>query len=117
VAKKKQSRRNFTAEFKRRAVERMRECESVVGLARELRINWRLLYRWKEELEAPGGAEAEQLGQREKQLLEENARLKAALADQVLQTSFFKGALQKIEAQRQNKSGSGRLASTSSCGK
>ena len=49
---KQAKRRRYSPEFKREAVRRMANCESVVGLARELGIHWILLYKWKRAEEA-----------------------------------------------------------------
>lgn len=109
-------RRIHTEDFKRQAVERMANCSTVVGLAKELNVNWRLLYRWKTQLAAAAeAAAAEQAALREQALQQEIARLKEALAEQVLQTRFFKGALQKVEARRQSGNAAGKPASTSKC--
>ena len=40
----------YTEEFRRQAVERMQECKSIRGLARELGINHHLLYEWRERM-------------------------------------------------------------------
>ena len=69
--------RKYSAEFKRAAVEQMSRCSSVVGLARELGVEWRRLYEWKEEL----ARQQDPAALRQQALEEENARLKAALAD------------------------------------
>jgi len=117
VSNKKRKVRQHSPEFKRIAVERMRSCQSVVGLAGELGINWRLLYKWKNELENTGVAPESTSASETRELAEENAQLKAALADQVMQTRFFKGALQRIEARRGSKNAPGNVASTNKCGK
>ena len=104
-------RRIHSEEFKHQAVARMANCGSVVGLAKELNVHWRLLYKWKTQLAA--AAEAEQAAKNEQRLEQEIGRLKEALAEQVLQTRFFRGALQKIEARRQSGNAAGKRASTS----
>jgi transposase-like protein len=43
--------RRHTLEFKRQAVERMKTCENIGELARELKIERKLLYTWKYQLE------------------------------------------------------------------
>jgi transposase-like protein len=91
----------------------MRTCESVVGLARELGVNWRLLYRWKEQL-SQAAQEEDPTAARERALQQEVANLKTTLADQVLKADFFRGALQRIEARRQSGSASGKPASINS---
>jgi transposase-like protein len=100
-------RRKFTAEFKKKAVARMDDCDTVVGLARELGISWSLLYKWKkEQLEAATRS-------REQALEDEVAALKSSLGQKTLELDFFRGALQKIAARRQ----SGGVTSTTKSGK
>jgi transposase-like protein len=116
VARKKSSK--YSPAFKRKAVERMRSCASVVGLARELGVHWRRLYEWKEEMADQGAVrEPDPVARREQALQEENARLKAALAEKVLEVDFFRGALQKITARRQRSNGSGKTASSNRSGR
>jgi len=43
--------RRHKREFKRQAVERMKVCDNITGLARELDIEQRLLYTWKSQFE------------------------------------------------------------------
>ena len=50
MAKKAKWRRH-TVEFKRQAVERMKTCDNVRGLARELGVQQKLLYTWKYQFE------------------------------------------------------------------
>jgi hypothetical protein len=50
-------------------------------------------------------------------LRKEVSQLKRVLAEKTLELDFFKGALQKIEARRQQKDGSGAKASTTKSGK
>lgn len=101
-------RRRHSLEFKRKAVERLQRCDSVVALARDLGIHWGLLYKWKRALEAATAKlEKDAAAEREAALREEIARLKNALADKVMEADFFKGALQNIEARRRSQKGSG----------
>ena len=53
---------------------------------------------------------------RERNSQGEMRELKRLLAEKTLEVDFFKGALQKIEARRQNKAGSGGKASTPKSG-
>jgi transposase-like protein len=117
VSGTKRKNRRYSEEFRRAAVERMRSCDSVVGLARELGIGWRLLYLWRERFETAARTAEETQSAGEAELRAEIARLKAALADRVLEADFFRGALQKIEARSQNKDVSGQTASTSKSGR
>jgi len=95
------------------AVERMRTCESVTELARELGVRPRCLYKWRAKLDLlESGEESARVtheGSYRKQVL----RLKQLLAEKILEVDFFKGALQKIEARRRKSDASGETASTS----
>jgi transposase-like protein len=101
-------------EFWQAAVKRLNAGESGSDLARELGINKRGLYRWRDRLQ-PG--EKKPGGQREAALAQENQRLKRALADKVLEVDFLRGALHKIEARRQRSGSGGAQASTTRSGK
>ena len=54
---------------------------------------------------------------RESTLRKEVSQLKRVLAEKTLELDFFKGALQKIEARRQQNDGSGAQASMTKSGK
>jgi transposase-like protein len=43
--------RRYSKEFREFAVERLRGCENIVALAKELRVSRRQLYRWRDELD------------------------------------------------------------------
>jgi transposase-like protein len=104
--------RRHSREFKQQAVERMKSCDNIRELARELDLEPKLLYTWKYQLEGRPGARHANLAvspseRRESKLREENQRLKAALATKTLEVSFFKGALRRIKEGRRNNTGSG----------
>lgn len=101
-------------EFWEAAVARMNAGENALALARELGINVRGLYRWRERLQ-PGKEDAQR--QREAALANEVQRLKRALAEKVLEVDFLQGALHKIEARRRGSGSSGAKASTTRSGK
>ena len=108
----------YSNEFRRAVVERMKQCDDISALSRELAIDRRLLYRWRDQLdplEKGEGPAPQSLG--EATLRKEVSRLKQALADKTLELDFFKGALQKVEARRQQSGGSGAKASTTKSGK
>jgi transposase-like protein len=107
-----QTRQQFTEEFRRMAVARMKSCGSVVGLARELGVRAKLLHRWRARLEG----RTKLAVPRQLTLEEENRQLKQLLAERTLEVDFFKGALQKIAARRQADGGTGGTASTTKCG-
>jgi transposase-like protein len=46
----------FSTEFKVEAVRRMAEAPSIVGLAEELGVRRKLLYQWRDRLQAEGSA-------------------------------------------------------------
>ena len=109
--------RRHRVEFKRQAVERMKTCDNIEGLARELELQPKLLYTWKYQLEGRPEARhanyAENQEQRaETKLQQENQRLKVALGEKALEVDFFKGALRRIKEGRPNNAGSGDSAST-----
>jgi hypothetical protein len=100
--------------FQLMALERMKHCESVTALAKELGIDRTVLYHWKNHIKAiEGGAADSPIRTLRKQVRD----LKRVLAEKTLEVDFFKGALQKIEARRQGNSGSGETASTDRSGK
>jgi transposase-like protein len=101
-------------EFWKNAVARMKGCENVVALARELKVDKRQLYRWRARLD-PGAAQ-QKAGEGEAGLRQEVERLKRVLAEKVLEIDFFKGALHKVEARRQGKGRTGAKASTTRSG-
>ena len=82
------------------------------ALAKELGVHRTLLYKWRERME---NKEGEPAGS-ERKLRAEIRELKRVLAEKTLEVDFFRGALQKIEARRQNKGISGGKASTPKSG-
>ena len=112
------AKRRYTKEFREFAVERLRGCENIVALAKELHVSRRQLYRWRDELdpEIPG-MEAAGQNERTSTLRKEVNHLKRVLAEKTLEVDFFRSALQKVEARRQPSSRSGEKASTSKSGR
>ena len=120
MAKKRVGR--YSLEFRRMAVARMSSTDNISALAQELGIHRDLLYRWRGQVEATPTAETPRLEEasedpRDAKLREENAVLKRALSEKGLEVDFFKGALQKVAARRQQSKGSGERASTTRSGK
>src|SRR3954466_2056062 len=108
--------RRHALEFKRQVVERMKTCENIHELARELKIERKLLYTWKYQLEGRPEPRHANLGitaedRKEKQHREEVARLKSAVADKALEVDFLKSALLKVKEAQQT-ARPGGLAST-----
>jgi len=98
------------------AVERLKQCDNIVELAKELGVHRRLLYGWREKLEPVESGEGPPANSRESTLRKEVSRLKRVLAEKVLEVDFFKGALQKVAARRQRSGTSGARASTTRSG-
>jgi len=118
MAKKAKWRRH-TVEFKRQVVERMKACENIGALARELKLQRKLLYTWKYQFEGRPEPRHANLGvaaedRKDKQLRDEIAKLKLALADKTLENDFFRSALLKVEEGRQKSFATGASASTMS---
>jgi DNA topoisomerase IB len=114
VAKKAKQRVGwYPKEFRRMAVERMKKCDNIVALARELGVARRVLYNWREQLDpAEVPEESAPQNSRESTLRKEVSQLKRLLADKAVEVDFFRGALQKVEARRQRTGSSGEKAST-----
>jgi transposase len=107
-------RKRYSRKFQRMAVERMRTCESVGELAKELGVTRRCLYKWCTKLEAvEPGEEAVRPSTHALAQRKEILQLKRLLAEKAMEVNFLKGALQKVEARRQRSTGSGGKASTS----
>ena len=51
--------RRHSVEFKRQVVERMKTCENIGALTRELKLQRKLLYTWRYQLEEAGTAPCE----------------------------------------------------------
>src|SRR5207245_3751008 len=111
VAKKRVGR--YPKEFRRMAVERLKKCDNIVALSRELGVHRRLLYKWRDQLDpAEVPEESPPQNSRESTLRKEVSQLKRLLADKAVEVDFFRGALQKVEARRQRRGSSGEKAST-----
>jgi len=110
VAKKRL--RRHTQAFRRMAVERLKACDNIVALSRELGVHRRLLYQWRDQAETFDHEESPPGSVRESALRQEISQLKRVLAEKTLELDFFKGALQKVEARRRNSGIAGEKAST-----
>ena len=107
----------FSKAFRRYAVERLKQCDNIVALSKELGVHRRLLYTWRDQLEpADGGEKPPPLNSRETTLRNEVSRLKRVLAEKMLEVDFFKGALRNVKARRQRSGNSGGMASTPTSG-
>ena len=115
---KKRERKNakYTEEFRRQAVARMKEANNVRALARELGIDKRLLYDWRERA-ADLSDQRTPANKKTRQQENEIKELKRLLAEKTLEVDFFRGALQKVAARRKQSSAHGETASTTKSGK
>ena len=114
--------RRHTVEFKRQVVERMKTCENIHALARELKIERKLLYTWKYQFEGRPEPRHANLGttpeeRKDKQLREEITKLKSALAEKTLENDFFRSALLRIKEGRRQSIETGASASTTLSGR
>jgi len=105
------------SEFRRKAVERIRKGESVLAVARDIGINFRLLYKWRDQADKAENREPSSSDDAYTALRDELQRVKGLLADKALEVDFFRGALQKVEARRRQGGKAGEKASTSKSGK
>jgi len=111
-------RTRYSRKFQRMAVERMRTCEDVGQLAQELGVTRRCLYKWRRKLDlVEPGEESARPSTHESAYRKQAQQLKRLLAEKAMEVDFFKGALQKVEARRQSRGGSGEMASTTKSGK
>ena len=113
------AKRRYSEHFRQVAVERLRGCEKIVALAEELGVSRRQLYRWRDELDPEEPVVGKPPGQKSRAstLRKEVNHLKRVLAEKTLEVDFFRSALQKVEARRQQSSRSGEKASTTKSGK
>ena len=105
----------YTQEFKAEAVRRLKGCENMEALARELKVSRGILYLWRDKQEGtlrkkrPGPVvDTPAIAALKKEVVQ----LKVALADKTLEADFFKGALQRVEDRRRSSGSSGDPAST-----
>ena len=97
----------------------MKTCENINVLARELKIQRKLLYTWKYQFEGRPEPRHSNLAttaeeRKDKQLCDEITKLKSALAEKTLENDFFKNALLRIQERRQQNSETGGSASMTS---
>src|SRR5262245_11194438 len=90
--------RRHSVEFKKQAVDRMRQCDNIEALARELQIERKLLYTWK--WQSAGRAEARHADLSEiaeRKFAGREPAVEGSSADKVLELDFFKGAFRRIK--------------------
>lgn len=127
----KRRRRSFTREFKLSALARMATTENILHLARELGVERRLLYCWREHYEAGGSAGLRRAGRPSLADLPETelpgapredteatrarrriAELEQKIGQQQLDLDFFHAALRHVRERRRSSGTPGATAST-----
>jgi len=105
------SRRQFTREFKLKAVQRLGTGASVAEVARAFEVDPNVLHRWRREFRQGPGNAFPGLGKRRWEEAQV-AQLERKIGQQVLEIDFLKGCLQRIEEQRQLQAVTGKPLST-----
>lgn len=114
-ARRKWDRRS--AEFRQRALERMKTCQNVKALAKELGVARQQLYWWRQQAErrqkpSEPGATEDPRDRRIRELEKKVGDLQGCIGQKTLELDFFAGALRRIEESRQKKGKTGATAST-----
>ena len=114
-ARRKWDRRS--AEFRQRALERMKTCQNVKALAKELGVARQQLYWWRQQAErrqkpSEPGATEDPRDRRIRELEKKVGELEGVIGQKTLELDFFAGALRRIEESRQKKGKTGATAST-----
>jgi transposase len=127
----RRKRRSFTRDFKLSVLKRMAETDNIHTLARELGIERKLLYCWRDAFAACGEAGLRRAGRPSGRDRAVDAVLAAAseplssvapggrieelerkIGQQQLELDFFRAALRHVREARLNKGGPGETAST-----
>lgn len=126
----KRKRRSFTREFKLSVLARMKETESIVGLAHELGLERKLLYCWRDKYASGGGENLRRAGRpaaasaaersqpaepavhTAPDLQQRLAELERKIGQQQLEVDFFRAALQQVRGRRRGNGAPGEKAST-----
>jgi transposase-like protein len=108
--------KKYPTAFRKMALERLKTCKSVSELSAELGSHRTQLYKWWDRMGPVDDGNGPAANSGERKLRKEIRDLKRVLGEKVLEADFFKGALQKVEARRQDSGGSGGTASTTKSG-
>ncbi len=111
------SRRRFTQEFKRAALQQLEQGASAAEVSRAFEINPNLLHRWRREFrQGPGNAFPGEGKRRWEET--HTAELERKVGRQTMEIDFLKGCLQRIEQQRKLQASTGKpLSATRSSNK
>ncbi len=99
--------RRHSREFKQAAVEKMRGCENIHALARELGVERKLLYTWKYQFEGrpeknhASYGKADEEESKEGRYQREIGELKEALGGKAAQLDFFEAALRRVRREQE----------------
>ena len=109
--------RKFDEAFQRSVVERMKTCNDVTALVRELQVSRSQAYRWRDEalgrIAVPSPKTAAQIQEKkEDQQRRRIAELERLVARQALDLDFFRGALLRIEENRRKRTQTSGMPST-----
>jgi transposase len=114
--------RKFDEAFQRSVVERMKACDDVTALVRELQVSRSQVYRWRDEalgrIPVPSPRTAAQIEEKKEERQQRRiAELERLVARQALDLDFFKGALLRIEENRRKRTQTSGMPSTNKSGK
>ena len=115
--------RRHSREFKLTVVERMKTSDNIQDLARELKLERKLMYTWKYQFEGrPEKNHSNYLGAAppdtvEARLRRENKELKESLGEKAAEVDFFAAALRRVKRDRAASGVSGDPASTPKSGR
>ena len=105
--------RRHSLEFKKQAIERMKGCENIHELARELNVERKLLYTWKYQFEGrPEKNHANYSSEPVPETVEVRqcrkiAELERSLGQKTAELDFFVAALRRVNQDRQSRESSG----------
>jgi transposase len=122
--KKKRKQRKFTAALKQRAVERIKQVESISALAREYQVERSRLYDWRDHWDSgrpfrgggrpPMSSAQQRLAGNELDAAQARiAELERKVGQQELALDFLRGALRRVGRSQSTSNGSGATASSS----
>lgn len=126
----RRSRRSFTRDFKLAALKRMTETDNIQALAKELGLERKVLYCWRDAFALDGSAGLRRAGRPSTAEKAEAAlsvvaavpqpsdparriaELERKIGEQQLALDFFRTALRHVREQRRSNGGSGETDST-----
>ena len=121
MKKTKDGRRLFSREFKIAAVRRVQEGEELGSVARDLGLDFELLWRWKKIIAEKGEKHLHDIGKKgetgqirsiEASQSRRIAELERLVGRQQMEIGFLERALRQVEEQRQEKRDDGEAASS-----